>query len=361
MTLILFLLGLILLAGGAAILVRGAARLAAAMGVSPLVIGLTVVAFATSAPEMAVGIRAALTGAAGGDLAVGNIVGSNIFNILFVLGISSVIAPLCVTRQLVRVDVPIMISVSILTFLLAYDGRVGTFDGLLLFACAIAYTIFAIVMGRRDTPPDPDEYAVRYGGPSAGRVFVVNGLYIVAGLGLLVLGAHWMVNGAIALARTLGMSELVIGLTVVAAGTSLPEVATAVMASLRGQRDIAVGNVVGSCIYNLVAVLGLVTVVTPGGLPVSTSVLAFDLPVMVTVALICLPIFFTRYIIARWEGGLFLGYYVGYTAFLLLAAAEHDALRTFTTVVIFFAGPLTLLMLALTAWRQSRREFEVKA
>jgi len=350
MTVVLFVAGLGLLVLGAEWLVKGASRLAAALGISPLVIGLTVVAYGTSAPEMAVSVKSAWAGQP--DLALGNVVGSNIFNVLFILGASAIITPLVVSSQLIRLDVPIMIGVSALTLLLAADGSVGRLDGTILFALAVAYTVFQIRQSRKESAAVRQEYGREFG-PSRSAT-ATNLAFIAAGLVLLVLGSRWLVNGAVAFAQTLGVSELVIGLTIVAAGTSLPEVATSILAAFRGERDIAVGNVVGSNIFNLLAVLGLAGLVAPGGLPAPAALLRFDLPVMVAVALACLPIFASGALIARWEGALFLFYYAAYTAYLVLAAQQHDALPAFSAVMEAFVLPLTGVTLAVVGWRAWR-------
>lgn len=345
LTLALFLIGLVALIGGAELLVRGAATLAAAWGISPLVIGLTVVAFGTSAPELAVSVVSAWSGQPG--IALGNVVGSNIANVLLILGLSALAAPLLVSRQVVRLEVPIMIGVSLLLVLLALDGRVGRLDGLLLFGGCLLYTTWTVRRSRREERRDGDEV------PPAGNPWLQGGL-ILAGLVCLGLGSHWLVNGAVAIARLFGVSDLVIGLTVVAVGTSLPELATSVLASVRGQRDIAVGNVVGSNIFNILCVLGLSAVVVPGGVPVALSALTFDLPVMVAVALACLPIFFTGHLIARWEGGLFLFYYLAYTGYLSLTAMQHHSLPLLRESLLFFFLPLTAVTLAVSLWRHRR-------
>ncbi|MGE0681157.1 MAG: calcium/sodium antiporter [Candidatus Binatia bacterium] len=353
-TLLLFLFGLVLLIVGAELLVRGASRLAAAVGVSPLVIGLTVVAYGTSSPELAVSVQSTFTGQA--NIALGNVVGSNIFNVLLILGVSALVAPLLVAQQLVWLDVPIMIGASVVAFLVAQDGVISRFDGALLFAGAIAYTTFLIRQSRKESKEIKDEYAQEFGAngsQSPGSIVLQLG-FIIAGLALLVLGSRWLVNGAVEAARWFGVSELVIGLTIIAAGTSLPEVATSVLASIRGERDIAVGNVVGSNIFNLLAVLGLASLLAPGGVNVAPAVLSFDLPVMIVVAVACLPIFFTGHVIARWEGALFFGYYLAYTFYLILAAAEHDALPQFSLLMLNFVIPLTVLTLALVTVRSLR-------
>jgi cation:H+ antiporter len=351
MTLLLLLAGFALLVAGAEALVRGAVRLAGATGLSPLVIGLTVVAYGTSAPEFAASLGAALSGVP--DLALGNVIGSNIANVLLILGMTALFAPLVVSRQMVRLDVPIMLAVSLLAFGLAFDGALGRGDGLLLLAGGIAYSLLLVWMGKRK----PDDTVAAEVEPEPLRWGRDLGL-ILAGLATLVLGARWLVEGAVAIAQLFGMSELVIGLTVVAVGTSLPELATSILAAMRGQRDLAVGNIVGSCIFNLLLVLGATAAIAPGGIPVGSGVLGFDLPVMTAVALACLPIFFTGHCIARWEGALFLGYYVAYTAYLLLDSAGHDALPMFSLAMMAFVVPLTvvtLLVVTLRSWRQRRQ------
>ncbi len=352
-TLLLFVAGGVLLIGGAELLVRGASRIAIAAGISPLVVGLTVVAFGTSSPELAVTVSSAFAGEA--DVAVGNVVGSNIFNVLFILGISALVAPLVVAQQLVRLDVPVMIGASVLALVLALDGTIGRADGVLLFAGAIGYTIFLVRQSRRESAGVRQEQDAPVAGatPPHSSPLVNIGLMLV-GLAMLVFGARWLVDAAVTTATALGVSELVIGLTVVAAGTSLPEVATSVLATIRGQRDIAVGNVVGSNIFNLLAVLGLGGVVAPSGVPVSPGALSFDIPVMVAVAIAALPIFFTGYLIARWEGAVFLAYYLAYTTYLVLNSAEHAAAAALGTAMIYFVLPLTALTLVIVSVRAAR-------
>lgn len=346
LTVVVFLvLGLVLLVAGAELLVRGAARLAARFGISPLVIGLTVVAIGTSSPELAVSVQSGLSGQA--DIAVGNIVGSNIFNVLVVLGLSALIAPLVVQQQLVRFDVPLVIGVSVLFWVMALDGRIGLFDGLLLTAGIVAYTVFAIRQSRQESPEIQAEYAREFDGGASAWIdrLPVQIVFIAAGLALLVLGATWLVDSAVAIAHAFGVSEIVIGLTIVAVGTSLPELATSLVAALRGERDIAVGNVIGSSLFNLLAIAGIAALVTPGGLDVAAALVRFDLPVMIAVALACLPIFATGHRIARWEGALFLGYYAVYVSYLILAATQHMALPAYSATMLGFVLPLTVVTL----------------
>ncbi len=353
-TLLFFVLGLVALVAGAELLVRGASKLALSFGISPLVVGLTVVAFGTSAPEMAVSVQAALSGQV--DIALGNVVGSNIFNVLFILGLSALIIPLLVARQLIRQEVPIMIGASLLLFALAWDGGLSRYDAALMFGLLLAYTVFLIWQSRRESKALAAEGTAETasGKSSWDNYWGVQVLLIAAGLALLVLGADWLVTAAITFAKQLGVSELVIGLTIVAAGTSMPEVATSIVAALRGERDIAVGNVVGSNTFNILGVLGLSGMVSPEGLSVAQSLLSFDIPVMIAVALACLPVFFTGNLIARWEGGVFLAYYAAYTTYLLLAAQQHDALSTFGVAMSTVVLPLTALTLIVVSWRAWR-------
>jgi cation:H+ antiporter len=261
-----------------------------------------------------------------------------------------------VSVQLIRVDVPIMVGASLLLVAMAWDGTVSRVDGAILVGGLIAYTLLAIRLGRREAKAKvAADFDKEYGTPAVGdgRIAVAAGL-VLAGLGALVLGATWFVDAAVGLARHFGVSELVIGLTIVAAGTSLPEVAASIMASLKGERDIAVGNVVGSSIFNIFAVLGFSATVSPAGIGVAPAAMSFDLPVMTATAFACLPIFFTGHCIARWEGAVFLAYYVAYTAYLILAATKHDALTPFSHVMMWYVVPLTVLTLLVTTARACR-------
>jgi cation:H+ antiporter len=344
--------GFVTLVFGAELLVRGASRLAAALGISPLVIGLTVVAFGTSSPELAVSVQSAFRGSA--DIALGNVIGSNIFNVLLILGLSALITPLVVHQQLVRLDVPLMIGLSVLLLLFSLDGRIGRLDGGLLFLGLVAYIWYGIRQSRKEGRQVQQEYDQEYGPAKDGKP-LRNVVLVVMGLGLLVLGSDWLVAGAVSLARLFQVSDLVIGLTIVAAGTSMPEVATSVMAALKKERDIAVGNVVGSNIFNIMGVLGISAFVAPQGINVSASALAFDIPVMVVVALATLPIFFTGNLIARWEGGLFLFYYVAYMAYIILGATGNLGERSLLAdAMLWFAIPVTVITLSVTIYRQFR-------
>ena len=351
LSIVVFAAGLALLVAGAETLVRGASRLAAAAGVSPLVIGLTVVAFGTSAPELAVSVKAALDGQSG--LVLGNVVGSNIFNVLFILGLSALIAPLAVSVQLIRLDVPLVIALSGVVLLLAADGALGRIDGLLLACGLAAYVVFSVRLGRREAAAlgDGDADAAA----TAGRSLRVDLGLVAVGLVLLVAGSRLLVGAAVDMARALGVSDLIVGLTIVAAGTSMPEVVTSAVATVRRQVDIAVGNVVGSNLFNLMGVLGVSCLLAPDGVQVAPGVLAFDLPVMLAVAFACLPVFFTGGMVSRWEGALFLGYYVAYTVYLVLDATAHPSEAAFSAAMIGFVIPLTGVTLAVVAARELGR------
>jgi cation:H+ antiporter len=348
LTFVLLAVGFLALIAGGEVLVRGASGLARTLGLSPLVIGLTVVSFATSAPELAVTLDASLSGRPG--LAVGNVVGSNIVNVLLVLGFSALFLPLAVRSAVTKRDVPVMIALSMLLLVLALDGSVSQLDGAVLGLLLLAYVAYSVRAGRRQHKVDrPDEESGAGDGEKASHRPWIDALLVLAGVALLVVGARSLVTSATDIASALGLSELIIGLTVVAIGTSLPELATSVIAAVRGERELAVGNVVGSNIFNIGAVMGVVAAVSPGGVPVEPSAVNFDLPVMVAVAVALLPIAFTGYGIARWEGGLFVLYYGAYTLFLLLDATTHDALPEYSALMLTFVAPLTALTLVLLA------------
>ncbi|MBN2365962.1 MAG: calcium/sodium antiporter [Calditrichaeota bacterium] len=351
-----FIAGLVFLIGGAELLVRGSSRLASFVGIPPLIIGLTVVAFGTSSPELAVSLRSSLEGTP--DIAMGNVIGSNIFNILLILGISALIRPLLVSGQLVRLDVPIMLGVSLLLLFFALNGSIGRVEGGILFIGALAYTIFLIKLAFNDRKGRDNEFSRQYfrNGKKLSQRLIIDIFFIIVGLLLLVFGSRFLISSSVVLAGLLGVGELVIGLTIIAAGTSLPEVATSITASLKGERDIAIGNAVGSNIFNILVVLGLTALVSPGGIPVSPAVLKFDMPVMIAVALACLPIFFTGGIISRWEGALFLAYYVSYTLYLILEASAHESIPFFGMIFQIFIIPLTVITLIVISWQAFRKK-----
>lgn len=342
--------GLVLLVAGGEALVRGASSAARRFGMSPLVIGLTIVAVATSSPELAVSVDAVLTGDP--EIAVGNVVGSNIANILLILGISAILVPLLARRRLVRFDVPVMVALSVLMLALALDGSISRWDGLLLLVLFLAHTAYSVVTGRRTASRERGPQAVE--GEVEGEAeadepmgLLPAALFVLGGVALLVLGSRLLVSGASSIASALGLSNLVIGLTVVAIGTSLPELAASVVAVRKGERDLAIGNIVGSNIANVGLVLGLPAMLVGGGIPVPSAAVALDIPLMIAAAIALLPIAFTGFVIARWEGALFLALYVSYVVYLVLWATEHDALEGFTGVMSAFVLPIVALTLLL--------------
>ena len=348
--------GLVLLVIGAEFLVKGAARVAAILQISPLIIGLTIVAYGTSAPEMSVSIMSSLS-AEGADIAIGNVVGSNICNILLVLGLSSVVAPLIVTKQIIRSDVPIMIGVSLLLFMFALDGEISRVDSIILFIGGILYTLSLIYQSSKHSA-EQDEFAQEYGfsGEVTPVVWLKNIVFIIGGSGLLILGSNWLVDSAVTVAEYFGVSKLLIGLTIIALGTSLPELATSVVASFRGERDIAVGNVLGSNIFNILAVLGIAGIVAPNGIKVSPAVINFSAPVAIAVAFACLPIFYSGRKIDRTEGFLFLFYYLAYNGYLILDATDSEFLPVYITIMLTVIIPLSVITIITVAIIEKRAE-----
>ncbi len=339
-----FVLGLFALLAGAEALVHGASRIALSFGLSPLVVGLTIVAFGTSAPEVAISVGAALHSA--NDIAIGNVVGSNIFNILMIIGVSALIAPLAVHTQLIRQEVPIMIGASLLLLVVMLDGRLSRVDAGILLGLLILYVSFLVRQARAETRETKEIYADAVADHHRwDRHWSVQLLLIFVGLGLLVIGSNWLVDASVAFARAMGVSDLVIGLTIIAAGTSMPEFATSVLAAIRGERDIAIGNCVGSNTFNILGCLGISGLVGGQGLSVSEPVLRFDVWVMAAVALACLPVFISGREIGRGKGLLFVGYYVAYVAYLILDAQGHDALPRYSAIMMSFVLPLTIITL----------------
>jgi len=334
--------GLALLIAGGESLVRGASTFAVKAGISPLVIGLVIVSAATSAPELAVSIGAVANGEPG--LAVGSVIGSNIANVLLILGLSAAISPLLIKRQVVRFDIPVMLGLSVLLVVVSLDGRISLIDGVLLLGGLLLHAFVSIVIGKRDAANtvEPPETLPLNAGPVA---LWLATLLMVVGVGLLVFGAQVLVRGAVSIATGLGVSGLVVGLTVVAIGTSLPELATSIIALRRGERDMAVGNIVGSNIFNIGLVLGLPAVLFDGGIRVPVAAVALDLPLMIAASVALLPIAFTGFVIARWEGSLFVALYVAYLLYVVLQATEHDAAEGFTTVMLWFVLPLIAMTL----------------
>jgi cation:H+ antiporter len=301
---------------GAELLVRGGSALASHLGVRPIVVGLTVVALGTSLPELAVGIDAVRQGSPG--LAVGNIVGTNLVNILFILGLSALIRPIAFERRTLRFDLPAMTVASLALFLFALDGSLGRVDGTIMCLGGIAYIAAVIWVSRRESEPVPADDA----SPSTirgRRGVLLRVLTLLAGIGLVLLGAELLVDGSIDVARSLDVSETTIGLTVIAIGTSAPELVTTLTSTLRGDRDIAVGNLLGSSVYNIALILGIAVLAAPAALRIPREVLVGDLLFLAVVALITVPVLLSGHRISRVEGGAFVAGYLGYLAWVIVA------------------------------------------
>lgn len=341
--------GLLLLIVGAELLVRAAVRLAASLGVRPLLIGLTVVAFGSSAPQLAVSVQAAAADNA--DIAVGSVIGGNIFNTLVTLGFSALIIPLRVSRQLIRLDIPLMILASLLVFGLAFNEELGRLDGLVMLGAFALYLGLLLRQSRHHhhhvAPPTT---------PHKSTPWLSSLAWMGLGLALLVVAGHLLLDAAVDVATELGLSERIIGLTVVAVGTSLPQLATSLIAAVRGQRDIAVGNVIGGNLFNLLGVLGLTALLAPTPLSVSPNALAFDLPVMLGVAMLCWPVFYSGYRITRAEGLLFLGLYLAYGLHVVWFTTGMPMADKLERLMLFFILPALLAYLLFSTLRAWRRQ-----
>ncbi len=336
-------LGLLVLAGN--LVVESSSRLGRRFGLSPTVVGLTIVAAGTSAPELAVTVEAVRRGDT--DLAIGNVVGSNIANVLLVLGISAAIGAIVVASRVVRADIPIMIGSSLLLVMLVLDGELGRIDGVIMAVALVAFVIFTLRASTDSPTPSPD--TASSAGPRHHPARSVAEL--IGGIVLLAVAARLVVGGAEEIAVSLGVPQLIVGLTIVALGTSAPEIVTSVVAARRGHRDIAVGNAVGSNIANILLVLGVAGVIARDPIPVSNQVLTLDLPIMVAVAVACLPMFAWNFRLDRWEGGLFMAYYAAYLTFLVLDGTGHPARNPFAVVMVGFVLPLTVVTVATIAHR----------
>ncbi|MCL1038990.1 calcium/sodium antiporter [Shewanella submarina] len=308
MTILAIVGGFLILTFGAEALVRGASAVALRLGIAPLVIGLTIVAFGTSAPELAVSLKSALAGNSG--IALGNVIGSNIANIGLILALTALIRPIKVQSQMVKRDIPLMIAASVLFWFMLFDGELGFVDGLILVIALISYLVFSYISSKNsneeidvDTTPQ---------NPLLSTVLIVVGICMLVGGGIL------FVDGAVDLAKAFGVSEVVIGLTIVAIGTSMPELVTSVVAALKGESDIAIGNVVGSNLFNILAILGITSLIQPVS---SAGLQNFDFAVMLALAVVLLPFAWTGLRIGRREGGVLLAAYLAYISYLVINAA----------------------------------------
>lgn len=339
--------GLVLLIAGAELLVRCAVRMAANLKVRPLLIGLTVVALGSSAPQLTVSLQAALNDST--DIAVGSVIGSNIFNVLVTLGLSALIIPLRVSRQLVRLDIPLMIVASALVFALALNKQLDRLDGAILLGGLLVYLALLLRQSRHSGHHHSNHDLPR-------TSWLHNILLMLAALLLLGVAGHLLLGAAVTVATELGLSERIIGLTIIAVSTSLPELATSLIAAFRGQREIAVGNVIGSNVFNLLGVLGLTALVAPAPLSVSPNALAFDLPVMLGVAALCLPVFYTGYRVTRAEGLLFLGLYLAYGLHVVSFTTGMPLAGKLEHLMVFFVLPALLVFLLFSTLRAWRRQ-----
>lgn len=302
--------GFIILTLGAEALVRGASSIALRLGITPLIIGLTIVAFGTSAPELAVSVKSALAGNSG--IALGNVIGSNIANIGLILAITALIRPIQVQSQVVKRDIPLMILASMLFWGLLLDGELSLIDGVILLSLLVGYLTFSYISSKNSNEEEEIE-----AGPNNP---LLSGLFIIVGISMLVGGGILFVNGAVDLAKTFGVSEVIIGLTIVAIGTSMPELVTSVLAALKGQSDIAIGNVVGSNLFNILGILGITAIVHPVS---ALGFQSFDFIVMLALAVIILPFAWTGLRIGRREGSVLLLSYLGYMAYLITQASAQ--------------------------------------
>lgn len=351
-----FIAGLATLISGAELLVRYISKIALKLGISKLVIALTVVAFGTSAPELAVSIQASVDGQT--DLMLGNIIGSNISNTLLILGLSALFIPLKVHKNLIKSEAPIMIGVTILLFILCYNGVLGFWECFLMVTLLVIYLVF-LARKKGDVPIAEVDATDK----TAGNIFV-HVVLTILGFVLLITGARWLISSSLIFAEMAGVSELIIGLTVVAIGTSLPEIVISLVAAFRGERDIAVGNVVGSNILNILAVLGLAGIFSIEVIPIQDALLSFDFPVLIGASIACLPIFYTGHKIVRWEGGVFLLFYFSYLFYLFLSSTEHRFLDVFINTMIFFVIPvaiITILYHSFTEWNWRRKYAKIFA
>jgi cation:H+ antiporter len=292
-------LALVLLFVGAECLVKGSTSLALRAGLSSLMVGLTIVAFGTSSPELVVSIKAALTHQ--GDISVGNVVGSNSFNIGAILGLTALLCPIPVKLQIIRIDAPIALGVALLLPFFLYNHVLGRVEGVVLFAGIVAYTWMSAVLGKKKSTDKCDVPT-----PVVSRHWGIDVAFIAVGLGILILGSHLLVDHAVGVAKSLGVSEAVIGLTIVAAGTSMPELATSLVAALRKQPDLAIGNIVGSNIFNILAILGLASMVTPLHAP---GISILDFVVMIAFSVLLIPLLYTGRLLHRIEGATLLALY----------------------------------------------------
>lgn len=320
--------GLAALIAGAELLTRGGTRLASRLGIRPVLIGLTVVALGTSMPELAVGLWSSADGE--GSLAVGNVVGANIMNMLLTLGLSALLLPLAIEMQSLRFDLPMMTGAALMLLIVGWDFQITRAEGLVMLVMGGVYLSVLVQTSRHESRAVRAEFEREYGEEAVadvlptprGRFAMLNDVaWLLGGIAIVVVGAEWLVQGASGIARALGVAEAVIGLTIVALGTSSPELATTVMSTLRQERDIAIGNLLGSCVLNILVILGITVASVPGGIGIDPQLVRIDIPVMVLAALVCIPVFVTGRRVGRLEGLALVVAYLAYMGYLLVARA----------------------------------------
>lgn len=347
-----FLGGLVLLLASAEQLVRNATRLSSVLGQSRLFIGLTLTAFGTSAPELAIGLTGMVEHSS--DIGLGNIVGSNIFNIFVVLGLTALLKPIVVKNKTVIRDVPVLILISLLFFLLILDGGISILESLILLAILITYLIY-LSRSTKDAAElipelvDADEKS-KPAGWGLVRVIVM----IVVSIVMLIVSSRWMIDSAINIASSFGISEFMIGLTILAIGTSLPEIATSLIALKKNEHDLAIGNVLGSCLFNIIAIPSAMTLYQGGTLAVNLEAVYIDVPIMIFAALACLPIFFSDHRISRKEGLLFLFYYTLYSLSLYFRYQSHSGISDYTFHLAMIAVPVAVITFSMVTFKAIR-------
>lgn len=345
LTFIIIVLSFISLITAAHFVVKGASKIASHFGMSSLTIGLTIVAFGTSAPEIAINLTSLSSDHF--DLAFGNILGSNIFNILFILGITAVITPLKISMKLIRIDVPIMILASMLVWLFAQDYTISRTNGVMLIGLLAMYILFSLYLtkkeSRRITQSLENAVSPQMTDIHLGRAII----YFLIGSIAIAISSHFLVLHSLSLARELGLSELIIGLTILSYGSGAPEIAVSVMAAKGKEYDIAVGNIIGSCIFNILLVLGLSSIIYPYS-HLSIGSVNFDIPIMIGAAIVCLPLFLTQHKMERWEGALLLFYFVAYLTYIILHSQGHDSAKPYGLMMVSFVLPMTATGLIIT-------------
>ncbi|NLY64298.1 MAG: calcium/sodium antiporter, partial [Alcaligenaceae bacterium] len=317
---VIFVAGLIIVILGAEMILQGSKRIAIMLRIKPIIIGLTIVAIGTSTPELAVGLTANLSGK--GEMAVGNVIGANLFNILFILGLSAAIRALPIHSQSLKMDLPMIFFCAMLLLLFSLDGTISRFEGGVFVGLAILYTLVLIYRSKKEPVAVQHEFAEEFGAEKVITTWTAksklwNLLVLCAGMALSIFGANLLVDSAVTIAESFGISNAIIGLTIVAFGTSSPELVTTMLATIKNDRDVAIGNLLGSGIYNILFILGVTVLAVPGGIHVGSDILWIDIPLMIAVTLICIPVFRSHKTVSRKEGALFVLLYCIYMSILL--------------------------------------------